>query len=547
MRNRLAFAFGWVVVGCAGAQLGACSSSSPAAAPTDAGGTPDVKVLPQPDSGGFVVPDAAVANCTLLNSGTASDPVSLCLQKAILQAEHGVFSATTGTPTSWDLNTGLVNTDGGVPLHDVTDDLAYGASLGLYAISSGEYGDTEFQAAATADMVALAALLQKETLPAGYDGRVYMRLRRLAQGLRVLNQGAAADSIDALAETYGKAIYSTYFHPLTAVIPDAGSGEAGAGDDGGSDDGGGVDASAHDAGAEDAGDAEAGAALLGDGMLGVAGANGIAYDVDQAASGALALVDLAWRHEGADAANAHLYARAAGSVFAHLQARARDAKGLYYSDLVTSGDPGHDALATAASDALFADVQASVAISLVRARDTIAAKGLTELAGYPFDDQAKSLMTALQTGTEALWDLSSNSATASACSAVSGTLPSCGSGFFATYAPSNGGLDKTRKTLRSNALLFAAIQRTLVAPNPPTSLDIAPLRAVLIQRLGESVSFLTQTFNQSSYPPVVAVTAPGAFSIAPEAPSATAKANADAIESLSDGWIGARNPPPTIF
>ncbi|HEY2509636.1 MAG TPA: hypothetical protein VGI39_02150, partial [Polyangiaceae bacterium] len=291
---------------------------------------------------------------------------------------------------------------------------------------------------------------------------------------------------------------------------------------------------------------------LGDGILGVAAsAGGFAYDVDQAASGALALLDLAWRHEATDAANAHLWARAAGSVFAHLQARARDTNGLYYADLVTSSDAGNDALAAGASgqasDALVADVQVSVAISLLRARDMIAAKGMTELAGFPFDDQVKSVMSAMQTGPEALWDLTSNAATTSACSAVSGTLPSCGSGVFSAYLPSGGGLDKTHKTLRSNALLYAAVTRSLIVPDPPTSIDIAPLRALLIQRLGENVSFLTQTFNQSSYPPVVAVTAPGAFSLAPDASSATAEANADAIESLSEGWIGARNPPPTIF
>ena len=86
---------------------------------------------------------------------------------------------------------------------------------------------------------------------------------------------------------------------------------------------------------------------LDDGILGVAQpGGGFLYDVDQAASGALALADFASRHQTDDPANAAIWARAAGSVFNHLYTRARHPSGLYYAYLVTSSDPGHDALAS---------------------------------------------------------------------------------------------------------------------------------------------------------------------------------------------------------
>ena len=71
--------------------------------------------------------------------------------------------------------------------------------------------------------------------------------------------------------------------------------------------------------------------------------------------------------------NAHIWASAAGSVFNHLYARARHSSGLYYADLVTSADPGHDALASviAPNDALLTETQTSVAVSLLRAQGII--------------------------------------------------------------------------------------------------------------------------------------------------------------------------------
>ena len=494
------------------------------------------------------------------NSNSTADYVDFRLQKQILVAEHKVFNPDAGIASSWSATTGAPDTDGGAIVYDLNDNVAYGASLGLYSISAGEYGDTEIAGTIVApDLTALSALVQAEltTLPASYDGELYMRLRRFAQGLDGLQEtadGAANGApINALADAYGRAIYTSYFHSLAAApVTDAGtdaaadSGVADAGDAG------------EDGGDDAGGDAESDAGIanvpVADGILGVAQpGGGLLYNVDQAASGALALADLASRHQTDDPANAAIWARAAGSVFNHLYTRARHASGLYYSYLVTSSDPDHDALASVLSpnDQLLTETQASVAESLMRTSGIVTTDNVQELSLYPFRDQIKSPLNGLK-GIASdggvgfnLWDPTSTVATTTFCTTVDDASAACGgSGFFVRYLPSSTGLDNSSKTIRGNALLWGAIYRSLVLPGTAASIDYEPLQALFEFQTGvPGDSFLTLVFNQASYPN--AVTA--GLGLLPSSPSFTAQANAYAIEALTEQWIGEPDCPPEFY
>jgi hypothetical protein len=549
--SRFAFASPFVlsIVAVAGAQASGCNGAL-GGAPSGDGGAPEASLDAgslQDTSSPAPVADGAVNSCAA--SGLLKgDYIDFCFQKAVLVAEHRVFDPTAGMPSSWSSITGKPDTDGGVAAHDVRDDVAYAASLATYAISAEVFGDTDIKDwVVTPDLTALAALLETElaTLPASYDGEIYMRLRRIASGLRTLNLVPDGNKIDTIADAYGKAIYTTYFHPLEpTAAPDAGM-------DAGMDDGGGDAASPVDAGGDTGSDANVPPALLNDGILGVpAGAGGgIAYDVDQAASGALALADLASRSQTPDAgAEPVIWGHAAGSVMNHLYARARHPSGLYYADLVTSSDLDHDALGAVVtpSDALLAETQASVAASLTRMSAIVQATSFVPLASFPFGAQIASPLNGLNGVAPgggaglSLWDPTSNEATTAACAALPDAAACGGSGFFVRYLPSTSGLDNSAKTLRANALALVAIHRSLISPGTAASIDLAPLLALFESQLGPS--FISIVSNQSSYFPAVA----GDLSVATSR-SFTAQANAYAIEALTEQWIGRHDCPSDFY
>lgn len=293
---------------------------------------------------------------------------------------------------------------------------------------------------------------------------------------------------------------------------------------------------------------------ISDGILGVAQpGGGFLYDVDQAASGALALADLASRHETDDPTDAHMWARAAGSVLNHLFTRARHSSGLYYAYLVTSSDPDHDALATVITpnDALLTETQASVAASLMRAAGLVTTADLAELSLYPFDDQTRPTLSAIKGvlgdggAGFSLWDPTSTLATTAACTTDEDASSSCGgSGFFVRWLPSGAGLDNSEKTIRGNGLLFSAISRAIVAAPNAASIDYEPLQALFEDRQGVAgYSFMTLVYNQASYPDAVSAT----LELLPSAPSFTVQANAYAIEALTEQWVGHQDCPPEFF
>jgi hypothetical protein len=536
MKHPLLFAFPFVLglLLFLGAQTSGCNGGI-----DDSGADAGADVAVDDDSGqdGALPPalpdDSSVLSC---NVNAGEDFIDFCFQKQVLTTEHAFFSPDAGIASSWNATTGNVNKDGGVVVHDFHDDVAYGSSLSMYAISAQTYGDSQIAATVvTPDLNALAPLVEAElaTLPASYEGELYMRLRRLAQGLNFIQDTTDGAKVDAIAEAYGRAIYATYFHALTPEAGDAGS-------DGGGEDGGGEDAG------EDAGIA----APLGDGILGVpVGDGGIQYDVDQAASGALALVDLASRHQTDDPTDSAKWARGAGSVFSHLYARARHVSGLYYADLVTSSDPGHDALASVVTpnDALLSETQASVAVSLMRASAIVQNSTLLALSSFPFTSQVGSPLSGMAGVAPdggaglSLWDPTPTADTTNACALLSGdaALACTGSGFFIRYVPGTG-LDNSAKTLRANALAFEAIHRTLLVGSA-AGIDYEPLTALFESQQGVNASFISAAFDQTAYPPEVAANLTilgGSF---------TVQADAYAIEALTEQWVGQQDCPTQFF
>jgi hypothetical protein len=568
MKNRWALASPFVVglMGIAASQASACSGTL-ADGTTDAGSSADAGPSSSSDGGLPPIPtsDASVTSCYV---GKSEDYIDFCLQKQILVAEHEVFDPKAGIASAWDAKTGVPVTDGAAIVHDVRDDVAYAASLSSYAINAAVYGDTEIdQTVVTPDLIALAPLVEAElaTLPASYDGELYMRLRRFANGMRLLADVGNGARLDALADAYGMAIYTTYFHPLTSTV--VANGDAGPASDAGStsdasdasdasDDGG---SGASDDGGDSMSDAAPPPPLVGDGILGVpvtAPVAGILYDVDQAASGALALVDLASRNPPIDGgAQPPPWARAAASVLNHLYARARHPSGLYYADLVASGGES-DVLASVVTpnDALLSDTQASVAASLLRMSGIVQKTGLPTLASFPFGTQAVSPLSGLQGVAPpgsggpgvSLWDSTPTAATAASCGLLEDASACSGSGFFIRYLPSTG-LDNSQKTIRANALAFAAIHRSLVTPGSAAGIDVLPLSALFESQAGVNVSFLTVTgaLRQASYTAAVS----GALSLLPDPASATFTAQADAyaIEALTEQWIGRPDCPADYY
>jgi len=420
-------------------------------------------------------PDGSVAHCTL-DDGT--DPVSLCTQKLVLQSMHNAaFSATKGVAESWSSTTGVPDSDGGVRLHDWHDDVAYAAAAALYHTSTNLYGDTQLTPTLDGDLLALAPFIEKElaTIPAEYEGEAYQRLRVAAGGLNVINDTTDGTLINAIADKIGEQIYTKYFFRL-AALPDAGAGDAG---DAGAGDAG------HDGGATDSGgQTEAGAGsdagpplVVEDGVLGLPGANGAySYVTADVATGAYALLDLAVRYPtNANHAN---WERAAVSALDHIYNRARDpATGLYYTALVTSNDPDHDALDTTNPQAgdLLADTATTVGLVLSRAQDMANNQGaaLSLVASYPFSEHVDSVLAALN-GSQPLYDGPPLDAGAMSTGLLEGYVPAT-----KTFI--------TTKTTRSNAYAVAVLHRqesmvgttyvtesapmieTLVSPGPPSS------------------------------------------------------------------------------
>jgi hypothetical protein len=477
----------------------------------------------------FMIPDVVpMASCALVSSGL--DPISFCTQKAALSQElQQAYSANLGVQASWDSTTGLPNVDdAGAPLHDFHDDLAFGEQITNFHLSASRYGDNELSPLLDDVLVPLAKVVEAELspLPAEYTGETYTRLRAIASGLRLINENTEASKVDALADSYGRAIFTSFAQTLPTGNPDAGAGDGG-----------------------DAGDAATGDAALNVGdnvVLGVRVSGGaVAYRPADVATGAYALIDMSIRHVADDPSSSVAWQSAAVRSLSHLLARGRDASGLFYGSLVTSSDPGHDALAALPgypSDALLLDTQATIALALTRCQAAVngvagLSSAVTTFQYSATADVLMAQMSGLQGSTVNLWDgpVNANATT--------------GFGYMEGWVPSTGTL-LTNKPTRGNALVYAALHHVegdlstagivtwqvkflgaaLTQTTPPNSslLSVVPLQTAYL-------AAASKDFKLASLgPPDAGADAGIVFG----ANSYTAKATNATCEAMNEFWYG---------
>jgi hypothetical protein len=473
----------------------------------------DVQVIP--------TPDAPAIHCAL---GDQTDPVLLCMEKELLRVElENAYTPGRGLASTFDSATGA--TSG----HSWQDDLGLASTISSYQCSAGYYGDEELDGTLATIRADLARVLTAELpkAPDAYDGEVYFRLRNAATGYYEVNETANARRLAQLADDYGRAIQTTYAHAVPALA----SGDA----DGGS--GGGVDGGAPSV------------------ILGVPGGAGIAYEPAQVAMGAAALLDMATLHAGDAGAEPAVWQQTAIQALSYIWRRARDpVTGLFYQSLVTSGDPDHDALASAqpASDALLTDVQATIIMGLARAQERFnalaAAGGAGADAGASqptsaYLKQADTIVGALLTAN--LWD-GALSPGAAPGAFFEGLLPSVGAAL-------------TNKTTLGNAYLLGGVVRILTGSSTNNAFVDGHLIAAFVQSTAPHTNFLSALTNaqdqvvQQGYLRATSRDFGLAVAFAPDGgpdgqePGATnyrTDALAAVIEGFVQRWRERPNPPP---
>jgi len=552
----------------------ACGGGS--ATPADAG--IDMTVV---DTGGdqfttdvaFSSDTGLVSHCKL---GDA-DPVGLCTQKLALNDLHThAFAADSGAAVSWSSITETADrADGGRVAYSGEDTVAYAAAASNYLASAEIYGDTTINAGLIADLTTIALLLETGAIaPASttYSGEYYAHLRTTAAGLRTAGLTTDGNHIDSLANLYGRAIFASHFFSLGAVgSTDAGSGDAaveggldGAADatthDAATHDASGHDASAHDAGLVDGAGAhdgsreaatasctgdDAGAPLTGDGIFGNAiGGGQVAYSTADVATAAYAILDLVNRNP--TDCMVPRWLQAVRIALDHLEAHAHEpTTRMYYASLIAGrAEAGSvDALGTSTvpglpSDAVLADTQATLALTLIRAQylvttgspqhdagtpdGAIVDSGLTgpfiSVLDIPFEARADAAIAAMN-GTHSLWD---------------GPVKKPGAGYVDGYIPSTSTLITTKST-RPNALMGAAIWRGVATNLNPYGWQLPSLIPLLLAQQTAPVgsNLFTVVDNQQAYFQTVSK----AFALLDAGPyraSYTSAAVAAAVEGLTE-------------
>jgi hypothetical protein len=483
-----------------------------------------------PDVGGNPSSPAPRVSCQLADG---SDPVALCTTKALLRAElEKAYAPGRGVASAWDAFTGAT----AAPTWQ--DDLGLASSIATYLCNARVYGDGELDAAIEAVLPDLAMVLQRDlpAAPPGYDGEVYFRLRNAAAAYFTTNDDTNGRRLAQLAEDYARSIQATYAH----VVPS----EAGA------------------------------VTLIGSPAAADAGATGaaVAYQPAQAAMASAALLDMARLHlqDPAAASNVARWQATAVATLEYLWNRSRDpTTGLFFSSLVASQDPSHDAVASQPpppdgrrsdpatslpSDALVTNIQASVVMALARAQERVdLLRGADAGAAFgPAGDQGTYLLRAdavvSSLVTAKLYD-----------GASSGSQPGT---FLAALVPSLGGAVWTDRPTAGNAALLGGSLRIEVEASSKNGLLIGPLLAALLQPAPAHSSLLTVLTDATGriaqdgyvrassrqYDVARALSADGGTGA--EASGATtydADALAWVIEGLAQRWFEHPNPPECGF
>jgi hypothetical protein len=360
-------ALGAVVAG-----SGACgngNSGSP-------GGTPDaheefienndvnLDVPPLPDASGYV--------CWIPNSGDktqgVSDPVLLCTQDQVLGfVLQYAYVKGTGVMSSWS---SVPPTYTAGTTHDWRDDLGLAAAIGDFHCSATYYGSTVNIAKYDATLVDLRTILASELPNAmkSYDGALYYRMRSASLAFTYVSDGMDRAALASAADAWAANVVTSF---TTMVTPPASGGT--------------------DAGPSD-GSAPPGPVAL----IGMPNGNGtVTYEPAQSIMAAAALLDMARVHANdpdAGSAPAAWTATAQGTLD-YVWNRGRDpVTGLFYQKLVTSQDPGHDALAPGGIptiDAILTDVQGPAVLGLSRAMRALGASVIPDGGSQPSQPYAR--------------------------------------------------------------------------------------------------------------------------------------------------------------
>jgi len=461
--------------------------------------------------------DTSMGHCTF---GSNMDPVAFCLQKLVLQNElSGAYAKGKGVPPSWD----AMGTPGAG--HSWRDDVGFAASIGSYHCSSAVYADNQLTPMLDAIMPDLGTTIVQEltAAPTGYDGEDYFRLRGAATGLSYANDTMDAATVTLLAEGFGRNLQTTYAQTIT--LPEGGT-----------------------------------ATLLGtpDGM------GNVTYAPAQVIMAAAALVDMANVHASDPDAGTDVPTWVATALAAadYVWARGRDTStGLFFQQLVTSNDPGHDTLGQGmpTPDALLTDVQAEAVLGLARLQDGVNALIAAD-AGVVGVGDASSILTQQQVYWNEAGTIAQSLVTAGL---FDGTMTPTTSGppgaFMEGLVPSTGALD-TNKTTIGNAWLLGAVHRVGVGmPSQLTDVLQPQLRAAIVQQTPANSSLFTVVVDTQSGNPVqtdylrasskdfhyATVFSPDGGTGGPE-PGATsyrADAVAAVIEGLTQLWRGTPSAP----
>lgn len=373
-----------------------------------------------------------------------TDPVALCLTQQVLSFNlQYAYKPGQGVAPSWSSASPYAAATTG---HSALDDLGLAGALGGFYCSAEVYGNNQTETAFDAVLKDLATVLAGELSSqplSGYDGELYFRLRWAQTAYNTFNDSFAT-TLGAAADTFGAALQAQAY-----TVAASGSGDAGSP--------GGV-------------------------VIGTRNGDGsVSYAPAQTVMAAAALLDMALRHVGdTDAGSAPAtWEATAQQVLTYVQARARDPQtGLYYQALVTSADPGHDALGTASptNDALLTDTQAWVMLGFARAQDLLTTLQTPPDGGSPIFDSGmlpappywiagSDLATAITAA--GLFDGSTNPP----------TPPTPGT-FMQGLLPSDG-VVLTNKTSIGNAILLGAFHRIATGYGSALSYELGEVRAGL--------------------------------------------------------------------
>jgi hypothetical protein len=520
--------------------LWACSSSSDnpnVVIPSDAAteGGDDAGEGGNPFETGGPLPDATTNVCTLADHTT--DPVAICIQQQVIGFElQYAYVADAGVAPTW-ASTGSFAA--GTGPHRWQDDLGLAGTLGAYYCSSEVYGNNASTATFDAVLRGIAPVLIAElqqSPPTGTDGETYFRLRWAQAAYNYVNDGNAS-VVQGIADAFGQGLAA---HAYT--VPASGGGDAGAAADGG------------DGGAGDAGSAGS----PGGTVIGKQNPDGtVAYAPAQSIMAAAALLDMAILHEkDADAGSAPAaWVASAQSTLDYVLARGLDPKnGLFYPSLVTSGDPGHDALdpSNPAGDTFLTEDQAWAMLGLARAQDLLA----VYYAALHKDAGADASGVLQQTYGNAGANLAEAVATAGLFdgSTSPGSPPPVGA-FFEGVGPSG---VLTNKTTIGNAIMLGAFHRIVVGSGSNYGYELGEVRSALLQFTPVRSSLFTVVADQNGNPIQqaylraasksfdYAVTYTGDGGTGGQEPGAT-DYRSDAVHAFVEGitqlWHGSANNP----